>query len=66
MSAKYGSMDVPSYVLTSDFCSDRFLPDKAIDLIDEAGSKVRLKHAQVLIQTILPSCVWYVTPCVVH
>lgn len=28
-------------------CSDRFLPDKAIDLIDEAGSKVRLKHAQL-------------------
>jgi ATP-dependent Clp protease ATP-binding subunit ClpA len=28
-------------------CSDRFLPDKAIDLIDEAGSRVRLKHAQV-------------------
>ncbi|MCG3056641.1 UvrB/UvrC motif-containing protein, partial [Escherichia coli] len=23
--------------------SDRFLPDKAIDLIDEAGSKVRLR-----------------------
>jgi ATP-dependent Clp protease ATP-binding subunit ClpC len=29
-------------------CSDRFLPDKAIDLIDEAGSRVRLRHAQVL------------------
>ncbi|GJM87693.1 hypothetical protein PR202_ga03671 [Eleusine coracana subsp. coracana] len=27
--------------------SDRFLPDKAIDLIDEAGSRVRLQHAQV-------------------
>ncbi|WZZ39497.1 hypothetical protein YC2023_035756 [Brassica napus] len=26
---------------------DRFLPDKAIDLIDEAGSRVRLRHAQV-------------------
>ncbi|KAF8712784.1 hypothetical protein HU200_028556 [Digitaria exilis] len=25
---------------------DRFLPDKAIDLIDEAGSLVRLRHAQ--------------------
>ena len=23
----------------------RFLPDKAIDLIDEAGSRVRLRHA---------------------
>lgn len=28
--------------------SDRFLPDKAIDLIDEAGSRVRLRNAQVL------------------
>ena len=27
------------------YISDRFLPDKAIDLIDEAGSRVRLKHA---------------------
>ena len=25
------------------YISDRFLPDKAIDLIDEAGSKVRLR-----------------------
>ncbi|MBD4593778.1 hypothetical protein GUG54_06070, partial [Xanthomonas citri pv. citri] len=25
------------------YVSDRFLPDKAIDLIDEASSKVRLK-----------------------
>jgi ATP-dependent Clp protease ATP-binding subunit ClpC len=25
-------------------CSDRFLPDKAIDLIDEAGSRVRLSR----------------------
>lgn len=29
------------------YISDRFLPDKAIDLIDEAGSRVRLKHAQL-------------------
>lgn len=28
-------------------CSDRFLPDKAIDLIDEAGSRVRLRHIQL-------------------
>ncbi|KAK5777249.1 hypothetical protein PVK06_045216 [Gossypium arboreum] len=27
--------------------SDRFLPDKAIDLIDEAGSRVRRHHAQL-------------------
>ncbi|KVI06123.1 AAA+ ATPase domain-containing protein [Cynara cardunculus var. scolymus] len=26
---------------------DRFLPDKAIDLLDEAGSRVRLHHAQL-------------------
>lgn len=32
-------------------CSDRFLPDKAIDLIDEAGSRVRLRHAQVQIHS---------------
>eukprot|EP00793_Prasinoderma_coloniale_P001956 PRCOL_00002464-RA len=29
------------------YISDRFLPDKAIDLIDEAGSRVRLEHAQL-------------------
>merc|ERR1719428_928224 len=29
------------------YISDRFLPDKAIDLIDEAGSRVRLKYAQL-------------------
>jgi ATP-dependent Clp protease ATP-binding subunit ClpC len=29
--------------LSDRFVSDRFLPDKAIDLIDEAGSKVRMK-----------------------
>merc|ERR1739848_512487 len=31
---------------SSQYISDRFLPDRAIDLIDEAGSRVRLKHAQ--------------------
>ena len=30
--------------LSARFISDRFLPDKAIDLIDEAASKVRLSH----------------------
>ncbi len=30
-------------VLAARFISDRFLPDKAIDLIDEAGSRVRLR-----------------------
>nr|AIM41271.1 chloroplast ATP-dependent Clp protease chaperone protein [Nicotiana benthamiana] len=32
--------------LSYQYISDRFLPDKAIDLIDEAGSRVRLRHAQ--------------------
>ncbi|XP_056693121.1 chaperone protein ClpC1, chloroplastic [Spinacia oleracea] len=32
--------------LSSQYISDRFLPDKAIDLIDEAGSRVRLRHAE--------------------
>merc|ERR1719428_1115580 len=32
---------------SSQYISDRFLPDKAIDLIDEAGSRVRLMHAQL-------------------
>jgi len=31
--------------LAHQFISDRFLPDKAIDLMDEAGSRVRLRHA---------------------
>ncbi|KHF18384.1 hypothetical protein PO81_18605, partial [Vibrio parahaemolyticus] len=29
--------------LSDRYISDRFLPDKAIDVIDESGSKVRLK-----------------------
>mgnify|MGYP001350438999 CR=1 FL=1 len=29
------------------YISDRFLPDKAIDLIDEAGSRVRLKNSKL-------------------
>ena len=31
--------------LSARFIADRFLPDKAIDLIDEAGSRVRLRNA---------------------
>jgi len=31
--------------LSARYISDRFLPDKAIDLIDEASSRVRLRHA---------------------
>lgn len=34
---------VASVKLSSRYISDRYLPDKAIDLIDEAASKVRLK-----------------------
>ena len=33
--------------LSSQYISDRFLPDKAIDLIDEAGARVRLRHIQL-------------------
>ena len=33
--------------LSSRYLNDRFLPDKAIDLIDEAGSKVRLSFSVV-------------------
>ncbi|MBF2085110.1 MULTISPECIES: ATP-dependent Clp protease ATP-binding subunit [Thermoleptolyngbya] len=33
--------------LSDRYISDRFLPDKAIDLIDEAGSRVRLFHSQM-------------------
>eukprot|EP00249_Psilotum_nudum_P024846 c29307_g1_i2 orf=247-3057(+) len=33
--------------LSYQYISDRFLPDKAIDLIDEAGSRVRLRYAQL-------------------
>lgn len=35
--------------LSNRYVSDRFLPDKAIDLIDEASSKVRLKVTQLQI-----------------
>lgn len=32
--------------LSHRYIADRYLPDKAIDLIDEAGSRVRLRHVQ--------------------
>ncbi|TVU43829.1 hypothetical protein EJB05_10327, partial [Eragrostis curvula] len=32
--------------LSDKYISDRFLPDKAIDLVDQAGSLVSLRHAQ--------------------
>ena len=33
--------------LSARYITDRFLPDKAIDLIDEAGSRMRIKAAKV-------------------
>ena len=33
--------------LSSRYITDRFLPDKAIDLIDEAGSRVRLSNCEI-------------------
>lgn len=33
--------------LTERYVSDRFFPDKAIDALDESGSRVHLRHAQV-------------------
>jgi ATP-dependent Clp protease ATP-binding subunit ClpC len=33
--------------LASRYIPDRFLPDKAIDLVDEASSRVRIKHQSV-------------------
>jgi ATP-dependent Clp protease ATP-binding subunit ClpC len=32
--------------LSDRYISDRYLPDKAIDLIDEAGSRIHLRHTQ--------------------
>lgn len=32
-------------ILSDRYIQDRFLPDKAIDLVDEAGSRVRFRHA---------------------
>jgi len=33
--------------LSSRYITDRFLPDKAIDLIDEAGSRIRIKSSKI-------------------
>lgn len=38
---------VAAALLSHQYISDRFLPDKAIDLMDEAGSLVRLRHAKL-------------------
>jgi len=37
--------------LSDRYISDRYLPDKAIDLIDEAGSRVHIRHSQATTQT---------------
>ena len=37
---------VSAAVLSDRYIADRFLPDKAIDLIDEAASAVRLQHME--------------------
>ncbi|MEC4811720.1 MAG: ATP-dependent Clp protease ATP-binding subunit [Scytonema sp. PMC 1069.18] len=36
---------VAASVMSDRYISDRFLPDKAIDLVDEAGSRVRLRNS---------------------
>jgi len=33
--------------LTSRFITDRFLPDKALDALDEAGSRVQIAHVEI-------------------
>lgn len=38
---------VAAVELSERYITDRFLPDKAIDLIDEAGSRLRLKASQL-------------------
>ncbi|MGE5580893.1 MAG: ATP-dependent Clp protease ATP-binding subunit [Bacillota bacterium] len=44
---KYTDEALETAVKLSDrYVSDRFLPDKAIDLIDEAGSRVRMKASE--------------------
>ncbi|MDL2242850.1 ATP-dependent Clp protease ATP-binding subunit, partial [Bacteroidales bacterium OttesenSCG-928-K03] len=42
---KYGTDAIKACVtLTNRYITDRFLPDKAIDALDEAGSRVHIKH----------------------
>ena len=36
---------ISAVTLSERYITDRFLPDKAIDLIDEAGSRVHLRHS---------------------
>ncbi|MDD2205520.1 MAG: ATP-dependent Clp protease ATP-binding subunit [Bacteroidales bacterium] len=39
-------------LLTNRYITDRFLPDKAIDAMDEAGSRVHIKHSSVVYKEI--------------
>jgi ATP-dependent Clp protease ATP-binding subunit ClpC len=49
---KFTDRAIASAVTLSErYISDRFLPDKAIDLIDEAGSRIHLRHSQQLEKT---------------
>src|SRR5205807_6684378 len=41
---------VAAAVLSNRYITDRFLPDKAIDLIDEAGSKLRMEIDSLPVQ----------------
>jgi ATP-dependent Clp protease ATP-binding subunit ClpC len=34
-------------ILADKYVSDRFLPDKAIDVLDEAGARVRLENRRL-------------------
>jgi len=46
---KFSEKALEAAVTLSDrYINDRFLPDKAIDLIDEAGSRTHLKHSLTL------------------
>ncbi len=45
---KFTDKAIESTVIFSErYITDRFLPDKAIDLLDEAGSRVHLRHSMV-------------------
>jgi ATP-dependent Clp protease ATP-binding subunit ClpC len=45
---KYDAVSIDQAVKLSDrYLTDRFLPDKAIDVIDETGSRIRLKRHMV-------------------
>ncbi|KAK8606435.1 hypothetical protein V6N13_030718 [Hibiscus sabdariffa] len=39
---------IAAVVLSDLYISDRFLPDKAIDLVDKAGARVSTRHAELL------------------